>query len=132
MKVDGMELDILEVVYEKGRLGYFNGAQSEATQALCAMYPSESEQEYMMVGLQYLLEARYLWPFFEASSKREQRDSARGITPKGIRRMRKLQHPVRTWMRENWFPLAVAAITAGIAVANIVVDIIVNMAPATG
>lgn len=126
MKLDEMELDILELMYEKGELGYINGAHSEAAQVLNAKYISEREQQALMVTVQYLLEARYLWPYFDNNTEIELRNYARGITPKGVRRMRKLQRRF-PWIRENWFPVLVAAITATLALADIVVNVIVEL-----
>ena len=45
-------------------------------------------------------------------------------TPEGMRAIKWLKHPVRFWVRENWFPVTIALITAGAAVAGVVVDIL--------
>ena len=128
LKLDEMELDILELVYEKGDIAHF----SEVAEVLDAKYPSARERQALLATTQYLLEARYLWPHFGDEPEGELRDAVREITPKGVRRMRKLQHPVPSWIWGNWFPLVVATITAAIAIANIVVDITVNMASPSG
>ena len=128
LKLDEMELDILELVYEKSDLEHF----IDVAKGLNAKYPSVREQQALLATSQYLLEARYLWPYFGGNTGEELRDYVREITPKGVRRLRELQHPVRSWIWGNWFPLVVATITAAIAIANIVVDITANMASPSG
>ena len=126
-RVDEVEHRILEVVHDKGRLGFFNGANSPATEVLNAKYRSEAEQQAVMVTVQYLLEERYLFPFFDAKSGEELRNYARGITPKGIDRLRELQDPGRYWRRKNWFPLTVAVITALIGVGSIISNFVIKI-----
>ena len=125
-KFDRMERDILELVYDKGFLGFFGGSPSPATKVLSEKYSGtgvDSETHQLAALLNYLVEERYLYPFFDHSGK-EQRDGyARGITPKGMDRLRDLQSPVCAWIRSNWFGVAVAAISALIGIASIIVAI---------
>ena len=65
------------------------------------------QQEYVAAGL--LKSAEYL-------SKNGK------ITLAGVDYYRREARPVRTWMRINWFPLTVAAITVGAAVLKPGVD----------
>ena len=123
-KFDRMERDILEAVYDIGRVGFFNGSHSPASKVLNEKYSMDSAQQQLTVLLNYLVEERYLYPYFDAKSGKERRDGyARGITPKGINRLRELQCPVGTWFRANWFGVAVAAISALIGIASIIVAI---------
>ena len=115
-----VERFVLETVYDKGCLM----ANTDAQQVLNAKYPSESQQQFVTVTLQYLLEERYLWPYFDKDGN-ELRSGGftRGVTPKGIARLRKLRNPSRHWMSNNWFPLLIAGFSAGIAITNMVVNL---------
>ena len=113
-----LECDILEAVYDKG----FVLPNSPASKVLSEKYPSEHEQQVVTVTLLYLLEERYLWPFFNHEGREKSAGHARGITPKGIDRLRKLQHPWWHWISKNWFPVLVTAISAGIGITNIFVN----------
>ena len=122
-----MERDILEAAYELGEIR----PGTHASQALSDKYSSDagdnSPRIQVTVMLNYLVEERLLFPYFSSSSGEEFRDSfARGITPKGLDRLKRLRHPVRTWIGENWFPVAVAVITATIGILSIVVDLIAS------
>ena len=121
-----MERDILETAHTLGRIGYFNGSLSPATESLKDKYRSDEEQQQVTVLMKYLLEKRYLFPFFDGKTGKELTDYVRGLTPKGFRRLRELQAPRRVWFEDNWFPVVVAAITAMIGVGSIVVNLIVN------
>ena len=83
-------------------------------------------QQQLTAVLNYLLEERYLYPYFDISGKELRDGYARGLTPKGIKRLRELKHPALTWAGANWFPVVVALITASIGVASIVVNLIVK------
>ena len=92
-----MERDILEAVYDFGEIR----PRSPATQTLADKYPLEagnkSNQIQVMVMLNYLVEERFLFPYFSNPSGEERRDRfAKGITPKGLDRLQRLRHPVRT------------------------------------
>ena len=122
-----MERDILEAVYEFGEIR----PETRASQVLADKYLSEagnnSSRIQVTVMLNYLVEERFLFPYISSSSGEERRDRfARGITPKGLDRLQRLRHPVRTWIGENWFPVVVAGITATIGIVSIVVDLIAS------
>ena len=125
-KFDRMERDILEAVYDIGQVGFFNGSHSPASKVLNEKYSGtgmDSETQQLPALLNYLLEERYLYPFFDTSGKEQRGGYARGITPKGISRLRELQSSVCAWIRSNWFGVAVAAISALIGIASIIVAI---------
>ena len=115
-----LERDILEAVYENGPT---LGPDAPATQVLMQKYPSEDEIEAVTVALQYLLEQRYLWPYFGVNGhEARSRGDTRGITPKGIERLRQLRHPQVHWICANWFPFSVAVFSATIGLTNIFVN----------
>ena len=120
--VEQMERDILEVAYTFG-----DTSSDEATEAIrkkCGSTPEAIGQ--VTVVLEWLVEERYLFPFIDSRTGRVLPAEARGITPKGYRRLRELQHPIRTWIRANWFGVLVLGVTASISVASMVVNLIVN------
>ena len=122
--LEKLERAILEAVCDKGSIGLENGSLTPAAQVLAAKYPSERERQDLTVALQYLLEERYLWPYFNDKGKEDRTAGhTRGITPRGVDRLRKLRHPQLYWMGENWFPLLVAATGAAIGLTNIVVNL---------
>lgn len=41
-----------------------------------------------------------------------------GITIQGYEYHRRLRHPIREWVRENWFPVTIAIVTAVAGVAS--------------
>lgn len=123
-----IEQDILETVYE---LGPIEGNQVPGTR-LQKYLGSDSDLQAVTVFVNFLLEERYLYPYFSSSTGREIRDNAvRGITPKGIERLRMLRHPNLTWMRKNWFGVAVAGINASIGIALIVVQVVIRSGSST-
>ena len=120
-----MERDILEAVYDFGEIR----PKTPASQTLADKYPSDAGDNSLRIQvtvmLNYLVEERFLFPYVLESSGKELRDGfARGITPKGLDKLQRLRHPVRTWIGENWFPVVVAGITATIGIASIVVNLI--------
>ena len=124
--VTQMERDILEAIHTQGDgdIGYFNGSFSLASQVLLAKYGNDDDR--LTVVIDYLVEERYLFPLYEATGKILGGGYARGITPKGYRRLQELQHPIRTWVDANWFAVFVAGFTAAISIASVVVNLIVN------
>ena len=126
-----MERDILEAVYEFGAIRH----ESRASQVLADTYSAAEVDGTdllvpLTVMLNYLVEERFLFPIFSSSRGTELRDGfARGITPKGLDRLRRLRRPVRTWIEENWFPVVVAGTTALIGISSIVVNLIVSFNP---
>ena len=127
--VTRMELDILEAIHTQGDgdIGYFNGSFSPASQVLLEKYGNDDDR--LTVVIDYLVEERYLFPLYEATGKILGGGYARGITPKGYRRLQELQHPFRTWVKANAFAVTVAAIMAsiGIGIGTMVTNIIVMM-----
>ena len=117
-----MERDVLEVVYRFGELGRVWDDEQKievntaATNCLEAKYKADEDRKGLKVVVNYLLEERFLYPdtFTKRSGERvERRDTwARGITPKGISRLKRLRAPRKTWAKRNVFPLLIAAITA--------------------
>ncbi len=112
-----MKLDVLAAAFELGPI--LPG--SPAAQSLAETYPDE--QEALTVVADYLIEERFLFPLFNSATRTEVWNGrARGITPKGMDRLRRLKRPVRTWIGENWFPVVVAATTALLGIISIVVN----------
>ena len=125
--VHRMERDILEAVHDIGPLGVEDNSPTPASKVLIEKYiptGGDSDKQQLAALLNYLLEERYLYPYFDENSGKELRNLyARGITPKGISRLRELQCPVCAWIRANWFGVAVAAISAFIGIASIIAAI---------
>ena len=97
---------------------------SPAAESLAEAYPDG--QHALTVVTDYPIEERFLFPVFNSNTGMVVRNGrARGITPKGMDRLRWLRHPVRTWVGENWFPVIVAATTALIGAISIVIDVVV-------
>ena len=112
-----MELDVLAAAFELGPI--LPG--TPAAQSLAEAYPGE--QEALTVVADYLIEERFLFPVFNSTTGTEVRNGrARGITPKGMDRLRRLRRPVQTWIGENWFPVVVATTTASLGIISIVVN----------
>ena len=112
-----MELDVLAAAFELGPI--FPG--TPAALSLANAYPGE--QEALTVIADYLMEGRFLFPMFNLTNGTEIRNGrARGITPKGMDRLRRLRRPVRTWIGDSWFPVVVAATTASLGIISIVVN----------
>ena len=128
LDVNEVERDILEAAYTLGRIGYFGGSHSPASQSLFEKYDKEDDDvsQSLTVVLNWLIEERYLFPFFDANTGKELSLYARGITPKGYRRLQELRHPVRTWIRANWFGVLVLCATVLIGVGSMAVSLIVN------
>ena len=121
-----MERDILEAVFEFGEIR----PNTQASKVLADKYSSaagdNSPRIQVTAMLNYLLEERLLFPYFNSEGKELRDNVARAITPKGANRLQRLRHPARTWMIENWFPVVVSATTATIGLASIIVNAIVK------
>ena len=118
--IERMERDILEAVYELGGLENFHTAGSRA---LTEKYGSNSDvQRQLEIVSDYLVDKRFLFPLYRSDMVQAQ-GFTRGITPKGFRRLQELKHPFWTWFKANWFAVMVASITAGLALASVLVDI---------
>ena len=119
-----IERDILEVANQYGMMGPESG--KPAHDALTQKYGHDRDMAQRITAvMQYLIEERYLFPLFNSEGQ-ESHLYARGITPKGSERLKEIRHPIRTWMRKNWFPLAIAALTATISMVSMVISLIIN------
>ena len=121
-----MERDILETVCAQGEISGYYSSISPTSQFLLDKYPPGEGENERLVLIDYLVEERFLFPIVDPSSHEAISGFTRGITPKGLTRLRELQAPRWHWFKGNWFPVIVAAITAGIGVGSIVIDLIVN------
>ncbi len=123
-KLRNMELDILRIVRDHGPIDLIPGStDTEGTKQLLKLYPDENSggRAILMDFVNELISTGHLLaghhpkgfelPFY-----------TRGLTPKGVRRLYELAHPVRAWVCANWFPVAVAAITTAVGIASIVSD----------
>ena len=112
-----MERDILKAVHTLGPII----GESPARKELIDKYTADKDMAQQITAvLEYLVGERYLMPFPPPASGPN--FSIRGITPKGIRRLEELEHPVRTWVCANWFPVAVASanvVIGGVSIASI-------------
>ena len=117
------ELDILLAVREYGAIGYFNGSHSKASKRLFSLYPEESlgYDGIVSVFVDSLVDSGHLLPVKNTKGTRQQA-YARGLTPKGLRRLHELEHPVRAWMKANWFPFVVACVSSCVGVASVVLS----------
>ena len=115
----GVERHVLEAALDHGQLGFLNGKQSDATEALLARYPKDAYSRWQITQVvNHLVDVQCLTPTFNTDGERI-RPYAGGITPKGYERLRQLQHPQRYWAKSNWFPLFVAASTSLLAVVDV-------------
>ena len=121
-----MERDILEAAHNPGNIAVLTARATPASRALFKKYSSIEEGEQLLAVFQYLVEQRYLMPGIDWDTGSENKYFARGLTPKGAKRLRELQAPKWTWFKSNWFPTLVAGITAIAAVGSIVVDATCN------
>ena len=113
------ELDILVTVKDYGAIGYVSGRHAKASERLLSLYSDES-LEYdgiLSVFIDALVDSGHLLPVNDVQGNRLQA-YARGLTPKGVRRLYEVEHPVRAWMKANWFPLVVACVTTCVGVAS--------------
>ena len=113
------ELDVLVTVRDYGALGYLNGSHTKASERLLSLYPDESV-EYdgiVSVFVDALVDSGHLLPVINMNGSRIQA-SARGLTPKGVRRLYEVKYPVRAWIKANWFPFVVACVTTCVGVAS--------------
>ena len=118
--VEQIERDILEAA-ENGTVSFFD--PNDAWDRLTLLYAYELHLQARVIGIiDYLVLERYLSPIVDREGKTLSA-RARGITPRGHRRLQKLRHPIRTWIWKNWFPLAVAVVTALVGISSIFVDI---------
>ena len=130
-KLRNMELDILRTVRDHGPIGFIpDSTDTEGTKQLLKLYPDENlgDREILrdfvgeLIGTGHLLAGHHPkgpeLPFY-----------TRGLTPKGVRRLYELSHPVRAWFERNWFAAivaAVAVVSAAASVASTVVNLLVN------
>ena len=122
-----MEREVLEAVYELGRITF----DSPATKSLTEKYPDkggyDNPVQHLTVMVNYLLEERFLFPYFSSAGEEQRQGDARGLTPKGFERLQQLRHPIRTWLGANWFPVVVAVTTAAVSVASMVITVLTKL-----
>ena len=110
------ELDVLVTVKDYGAIGVFDGRHTKASERLFSLYPvfSIAYEGKVSVIVDALVGSGHLLP---VKGNRHQA-YARGLTPKGVCRLYELEHPVRAWMKANWFPFVVACVTTCVGVAS--------------
>ena len=111
------ELDVLVTVKDYGAL---IGRDTKGVERLFSLYPDESVFEYdgiVNVFVDALVDSGHLLPVNNTQGIRRQA-SARGLTPKGVRRLYEVEHPVRAWIKANWFPFVVACVITCVGVAS--------------
>ena len=113
------ELDVLVTVNDCGAIGVFDGRHTKASERLFSLYPdfSVAYEGRVSVFVDALVGSGHLLPVNDMKGNR-QPAYARGLTPKGVRRLYELEHPVRAWMKANWFPFVVACVTTCVGVAS--------------
>ena len=55
---------------------------------------------------------------------KRRRGECLGLTAKGLERLYELEHPILSWTRKQWFPLAVAVWSSLIGIVSIIISII--------
>lgn len=113
-----MELVILKAICKCGEIDLGNAKKSAAQLEISSKFDSGEESRQVRVFLNYLVQERFLFPFYD-NNKTPRFDSAMGITPKGLDRLNRLQHPACSWIYDNWFGAIVAGIMALIGMANV-------------
>ncbi len=114
-----MERDILETA----ATGEIMTPNHAAFKSLCDNYPTEQAQA-LTCALIYLVEYGYLIPLYDADGNTAKNGWSRGLSPQGYRRLQQLRRPARIWISQNWFPLSVASISAFLAAASIVTNLL--------
>ena len=111
------ELDVLVTARDYGAL---IGRDTKGAERLFSLYPDESVFEHngiVSVFVDALVDSGHLLPVNNTQGIRRP-VSARGLTPKGVRRLYEVEHPVRAWIKANWFPFVVACVTTCVGVAS--------------
>ena len=112
------ELDVLVTVRDYGAL---NSTRAKALERLLSLYPDdESVRKYdgiLNIFIDALVDSGHLQPVISTKGIRLQA-LARGLTPKGLRRIYELEHPVRAWIKANWFPFVIACVTTCVGVVS--------------
>ena len=99
----------MDAVHELGALENFH---PHASSVLLKKYGGDADiQRQLAIVTDYLLEERFLFPFIR-TDRELANGFARGLTPKGFRRLQELKHPARTWLKANRFGVAVASFAA--------------------
>ena len=91
-----MERDILEATYTLGEIGVIDRPNTPASELLLNKYPWYGARQQMNVLIRHLLEERYLFPAYSYTQHKLSSKIVNGITPKGLKRLRELEHPWRT------------------------------------
>ena len=110
--VKQMELDILETVHTRGNIGFIHKPDTPASKFHHEKYPSLEARRQLVAVTEFLIEERYLLHFSAPNKDGDTAGPIRGLTPKGYKRLKELQHKWKTWFCKNWFPVAVAFTTA--------------------
>ena len=113
------ELDVLVTVKDYGAIGVFDGRHTKASERLFSLYHdfSVAYGGKVSVFVDALVGSGHLLPVNDTQGNPRQA-YARGLTPKGVRRLYELEHPIRAWMKANWFPFVVACVTTCVGVAS--------------
>ena len=129
LSISDIELRILETVEEFGEIT----PASLSSQVLSDVFRSASGEvipdplERATAVLNYLLEERYLFPYFGSRDGQELRNNVgRGLTPKGAERLFQLKHPVLFWLKHNWFPASIAVSTIALSLASIILGVMTS------
>ena len=125
-----MERDILRAVRDLGDIHVNRRSTptrcTPAASQLMKLYPKDGDlpTARLWVFVDSMVVSGDLLHFRRAPGDMGAEGAARGVTPKGERRLYELEHPHRAWIKANWFPVAIATITAVIGIANVVAVIL--------
>ena len=118
-----MEKDILRAVADHGMVV----PGSPTALAILAKYPDEGcDRGAVVVArvthlLDGMVDEGVLSPIIASSTGKRLRDGSCGeLTVKGWERLYRLEHPVKVWMKRQWFPLTVAIVSSLLALASII------------
>ena len=117
LPVREMEFDILQFIDESSEFRRLDGNLS-ANERLKRKYKSQREQEQLRVMMDFLEDERFLYRYSGPYQ-------GRGITPKGLDRLYRLEHTYLSFVKDNWFKLFVAA-PAALASIAIAANTILN------
>ncbi len=116
-----VERRVLEAALHHGTIGYLDGKHSDASRSLMAQYPDNRDSTWQITQvIDHLVDVQCMTPMVNTEGQRL-RAYAGGITPKGYERLRQLENPQWYWVKCNWFPLIVAAITFSFAAVDILI-----------
>ena len=124
-----VERDVLRAVYDYGGIRPGLDGPDTAYAWLAEKYDMSDLSTSRLVTCvnDYLVEQRYLWPYFDSENRQVRPSMVRSITPKGIDRLQELEHPVGTWVSRNWFPVVVAIVTSALALGDLALRIVLAL-----